>query len=239
MSNKILLLSNNKIHSLKDWLYKWHETKMTSNTTPTPFIASASSVWDSRYESWKAFNGTNIDYSDCWATANWKVTGWIQIDFGEKKRVNMLSLTSRNNSDLRHSVETFPKDIIVYGSNDGVNFKQIKSFNSLSVTTYNETITLELPTSYYRIYRLEVLSNNGNTSYTAIGEILYGLKEDKVINIPSYSEQNFINYGMDSPIKFDGVLTKKDYVLQDGVSKNENGYWTTKLDRKPLSIKFE
>lgn len=236
--NKILILNDNKTYSLER-INTWHETKMTSNTTPTPFVASASSIWSSAFESWKAFNGTNIDSSDCWVTDDGQVKGWIQIDFGEKKRVNMLMLISRNYSNLNNSVYAFPKDIIIYGSNDGVNFEQIKSFDSLSVRTHNETITLKLPTSYYRIYRLEVLNNNGFASYTAIGEISYGLKEDRVVNIPSISEQNFINYGMYSPIQFDGVLTNKDYVLQDGTSKNENGYWTTKLDRKPLSIKFE
>lgn len=74
---------------------------------------------------------------------------------------------------------------------------------------------------------------------TDIPYVYYSTNTSTISQLNGVSEQNFINYGIDSPIQFDGVFTNKNYILQDGISENENGYWTTKLDRKPLSIKFE
>jgi len=74
---------------------------------------------------------------------------------------------------------------------------------------------------------------------TDIPYVYYSTNTSTISQLNGVSEQNFINYGIDSPVQFDGVFTNKNYILQDGISENENGYWTTKLDRKPLSIKFE
>ena len=73
-----------------------------------------------------------------------------------------------------------------------------------------------------KIYSLDAISSN---------------KDNSVFEIPILSKDNFINYGKGLE-NFSKIFKEKKYVLQNEVSENEEGLWTTKLDRKPLSISF-
>lgn len=230
--NSLLLKSNNKVYSLKseEILY---ETKMTSNTAPAPYVASASGQSSTTNSPWKAFNGTNLNISDCWIVSAQK--GWIQIDFGSKKLANVIYVANRNNtSDFATSP---PKDFNILGSNDGFNFDTIAEIKNQTSWTQDQTrrFTINKPKEY-RYYRLEILTNNGD-AYTAVGEILYTL-EQGFTELPSSSEQNFINYGANLVNDFNLINTNKNYVLSTIDSSGEDGLLRTQINRKPLSIKF-
>lgn len=232
-----LLKSNNKIYSLKseEVLYG---TKMTSNTTPAPFVASASSSYSTTYSAWKAFNGTTIDNADAWITADGAKAGWVQIDLGKRTKISKVLIKNRNHTvNPLDAVATSPKDFNILGSDDGVNFKLILGVTNESWLN-NESKQYHLGNIYfYRYYRVEVLSNNG-ANYTAIGDILFSYIE-ALTEIPSSSINNFINYGTLSIEDFNLINTTKNYVLQDTVSEDTDGLWVQEIDRKPLSIKFE
>lgn len=234
LANKILLLSNEKVYSLKSNEVK-HLTNMTSNVLPAPLVATASSQNNTTLIPFRAFNGINTD-ANSWATINNSPTGWIQIDYGTVKLANVVYVTNRNNTvDFATSS---PKDFNILGSNDGVNFDKIAEIKNQINWTQNQTRKFYISNSKnYRFYRLEILSNNGAT-YTAIGEILY-TQEKGFTEIPSANEDNFINHGSDIIDNISFNFLNKNYILQDTVSENTEGFWTTQINRKPLSIKFD
>lgn len=232
--NKVLLKSNNKTYSLKSEEIL-HETKMTSNTAPAPFVVSASSQYNSTFPAWKAFNGTNIDQNDCWVTVNNTKTGWIQVNYGSPKKINHVYITSRNYTNF---ATVSPKDFNILGSYDGVKFEKISEIRNQTDWKQNEKRGFLLSdVGSYPIIRLEILDNNGAT-HTAIGDILFSYIEN-LTQLPSDSIDNFIEYGSSSIENFNLINGNKKYILQKNESENTDGLWVQEIDRKPLSIKFE
>lgn len=233
--NVFLLRDNNRIYSLesKD---TWYNTNMTSNNTPAPLVASASSGWSSDYPAWKSFNGTNIVSSyDVWVSANGQLTGWIQIDYGKSLRVNKLRLEAT--SDAGYLMAN-PKTFNILYSNDGINFSKATTIRNQTNWTVKENREYVFKEFKARYIRIEVIENNGYSNYVTIGEILFGYKTIALKQIPILSLRNFISYGCYSSNIPPIPTITKDYILQDEVSENEEGLWTTQLDRKPLSISF-
>ncbi|MEQ6355280.1 SPRY domain-containing protein [Lysinibacillus sp. M3] len=238
----VLLQSNNKIYSLES-IDKWYETKMTSNNSPVPLVASASSSYSTDYLPWRAFDGSLVDLpnggNNCWLTSNRVLTGYIQLDFGKNTNISGFSLTPRQNSDVAVGINCMPKNFTFLGSDDGINYSVINEYKNESWThhTQERTFTFKKPVSY-RYYKLDVKEINGGTLYVAIGEIKF-LKPMIINELPIASMKNFVNYGQTSLLNLSLPITTKNYTLQDIVSKNGQGLWTAKLDRKPLSISFK
>ncbi len=143
---------------------------MTSNTAPSPYVASASSIYNSTYNAYKAFNGSNSSNTDCWVSANGQTTGWLQIDLGGQKSIIGYAITSRNESST--GTTAAPRSWTFLGSNDGTNWVTLDSRSDVTNWTYNETKTFDVTFSdYYRYYRLNITANNGHSSYVAVGEL--------------------------------------------------------------------
>lgn len=212
-----------------------YETKMTSNTSPSPFVASSSSIYSTTYDAWKAFDGKNTS-SDCWITLTNTTTGWIQLDFGTPKRLNTLTLTSRYESS---APTVSPKDFNILGSVDGSRFDKIKEIRNQTGWGVGEQREFAFENAKdYRYYRLEILANGGSSSYTAIGEIAFGYKGFALVTIGKQSKENIFNYGANSLEILNMPIFQKNYVLQKGVLDSSNGLLTKKLERKPRSIKI-
>ena len=233
---RILLHSNNKTYSFDKQVDTWYETKMTSDASPSPLVASASSIWNSTYQAWKAFNGTNVDSNDCWITVGGSIEGWIQLDFGSPKYCNQIKLTSRSGS----TANACPKDFTISASNDGLTFDVIANITGQTNWALNETRMITFNNAKkYRIYRLTVISNDGFSSYSAIGELQFGYKGNTIIDLPKCSQENFIEYGQNELLNLNEPIATKNYILQDDtVTENEQGLWIKKVDKKPLSISF-
>ncbi|WP_107951040.1 SPRY domain-containing protein [Lysinibacillus parviboronicapiens] len=233
---KTLLQSNSKTFSLES-IDTWYETNMTSNTAPSPLVASASSVHSSgTFPAWKAFNGTDVGTLDTWISANGALKGWIQIDYGKKLVVNRLVLTSSNYVNYAASS---PKDFDILYSNDGINFEKALSLKGETNWSTSETREFHFKEVEARYFRIDVAEAN-NTVYIVIGEILFGYFKDTLVQISKISQKNFSEYGVSPPLEnLSSIFKSKDYILQDEVSENSDELWTTQLDRKPLSISFE
>ncbi|MGE8038028.1 discoidin domain-containing protein [Lysinibacillus sp. NPDC093692] len=231
--HRMLLQSKNKIHSLES-IDNWHEPKMTSDTSPAPIVASASSIWSTTFPAWKAFNGTNNDSSDCWVTVGGSIIGWIQIDFGIPTYCNQIKLTSRAGS----TANACPKDFIISASNDGVNFDEIVTINGQTKWALNETRMFTFKNDKkYHIYRLTIISNDGYSSYSAIGKLQFGYKSNNIIDLPKCSLVNFETYGKKELLNLIEPITINSYVLQD-IQTSET-FITEQLNKKPLSISFK
>lgn len=140
---------------------------MTSNTTPSPYVVSASSDYGSPYAPWKVFDGTdNLSSSSAWFTKGTSA-GWIMIKLSKKTPVSYITITARNYSD---SATYSPKSFNIEGSNDGVTFYVLKSITDETGWVANQTRKYMLDsTVIYQYYRINVFSSNGNL--TTIGKI--------------------------------------------------------------------
>jgi len=148
---------------------------MTSNTTPVPYIVSASSNSSDRLP-WMAFNnvsaGSSLD-NVVWSTSSTTSFGWIKLDFGKNQKVSHFSMSSHSTV----SADGLPKEFVIAGSNNNSTFTEIKRFKESTMWNKNEKRTFSLDGTYnYRYYRLEILDNFG-LRYSWIAELRYLLND--------------------------------------------------------------
>ncbi len=156
-------------------IYTWYNTNMTSNTTPSPFVASASNIHSSPYEAFKAFNGINSSSSDSWVTPEHVGVGtWVQLFFGKETKIDRLKMSSRNDSFYSQAPLGFK---LLYSSN-GSQWTEAQLFNTPAWTLPNETRTFVLNKSLIAQYlRIEV--TDISDSNVSIGEIQFGYKGEE------------------------------------------------------------
>ena len=126
---------------------------MTSNTTPAPYVASASSedVGQTRY-AWRAFD------TSAWVWSSTAVTGptvneWLQIKIPSD--MYLISYVIMGSA----IANTFPIDLEVQGSKDGVNWTTLDSQSGISwANNQSRTFTVANPFSYqaFQYFRLRV-----------------------------------------------------------------------------------
>lgn len=237
-----ILSSKGKFYSLLS-TNQTYEVKMTSNTTPVPFVASASSVYSTTYPAWRAFDGIyNISGSTAtaWVSANGVTSGDITLDFGMNTKVSKVSIAPRNHTT--DGIYNAPKNFIVQGSYDGNFYTDLREFTNQTAWTLGNLTTFDLQKVFnYRYYRIKIsaITGGGTVTYIAIGQIVYSCDDNIIQSLPSINMKNFIQYGNLELKSLNNDMTSKNYILQDTVSENEQGLWTTQLNRKPLSIKFD
>ncbi|GMX64367.1 hypothetical protein Elgi_36360 [Paenibacillus elgii] len=167
--------------------------KMTSNTTPSPFVATASSIYSVTFDAWKAFNGTISEVNDCWVSANGLKNGWIKFDFYSPKAICNYAIVNRNYST---AISTAPKDWTFEGSNNDSDWVTLDARSNETNWVISQRRTYSfLNNTKYRYYRLNITSNNGE-AYTAIGYM--EMMESVLANIFSDSgtyESNTLDLG--------------------------------------------
>lgn len=138
---------------------------MTSNNAPIPFVASASTSLNSSYDAWKAFDG--IDTSHWVANA---ATGQsIQIDLGGSKVADLVKIKSRTDGYNNEA----PKDFIIQGCNDGVNWINLSNPLGISFLVGEEKSFSFNNTVSYRFYRISITSNNGNAVAVSMSKLSF------------------------------------------------------------------
>lgn len=142
---------------------------MTSNITPAPYVVSASSSYDtSTYQPWKAFDAS---VGSAWATQNNIINGHITLDFSKDTVINAFSITCRTMGGDNISV---PKNFTLQGSKDGSYFEDIKSITNETGWVPGGTKSYNLENNVsYRYYRINIAENNGQSLYSAIGELRF------------------------------------------------------------------
>jgi len=133
---------------------------LTSDTSHPPFVVSASSAYSFRPE-WHAFDGT----ATCWIGIGGGVD-WLQIDPGSAKVLGAYAILATT------ELARMPKNCTMQGSNDGATWAVLDT-QAGQAWTNNETLTFRVPvvSAAYRYYRLNITANNGDGTYTDIGEL--------------------------------------------------------------------
>lgn len=144
--------------------YTWFPLTMTSNNTPSPYVASASSNM-SLNPPFLAFDGKLT--SDSRWISNAPICH-ITVDFGSMKLFNCLKYSCSS-----IVIEAYPKLVTIQGSNDGTNFIDIATFNVTNTSTDFMTIEF-VNNTRYRYYRFNIKSNFGHASYSGLNELVYG-----------------------------------------------------------------
>lgn len=206
--HKILLLSEDE--KVKKVNYIKNETPMmTSSTEPFGEVKS-SSYYISHYP-WRAFNGNyGSSFTDGWLS-NRTSNQWISFSFPEKTFIDSYMIFAFNDNRL-------PRHFKLEGSNDEVNWELLdERVLTMKDWVLDEWNNFDIDTpKEFKVYRLYCFDNNGGNNYIIIPEMrLSGIKKE-VIQLPTYSEQDFINHGMSpqelSEIDFSSEFTEKRYI---------------------------
>lgn len=189
------------------WKMKDITPVMTSNTTPSGYVASASSEVTEPRAAWCAFNSLSSpdEERDVWHGAD-EDTSWLQLKFPEKHKVKYISI--KNAGQTRHKgVEK----CTLLGSNDGTNFTKIADLTNPIEEGITTIYKVSSP-AYYQYYRLNInsvgyiISTSGAT-YAIIDEL-------------RFYEAKFENY-----TKVNGVWKPfyEAMIKENGVWKNISG----------------
>lgn len=141
-----------------DWLVlklKDITPTMTSNTTPSGYVASASSSVSTPRQAWNAFDNLSSydEEVDRWHSAAGE-SQWIQMQFPEQHKVLYISI--KNCGEPRHTgINAFT----LQGSNNGTSFTNLGSYNNpedSGTTTYYKVAN----PGKYKYYRLNISSSH-------------------------------------------------------------------------------
>jgi hypothetical protein len=124
---------------------------LTSNSTPSPYVASASTEYAVLYEAFRAFDQA----SNAWATAvGAGGIGWIKLDFG----------SGYSKTITRYKIKTAtvgrePKNFTFQGSNNDSDWTVLDTQTNQTWTPGEEKTYDISNTVNYRYYKLDVTAN--------------------------------------------------------------------------------
>ncbi|MCX6718223.1 MAG: discoidin domain-containing protein, partial [Candidatus Staskawiczbacteria bacterium] len=137
------------------------DQNMTANNAPSPYVASASSEWNSSYAAWKAFDNNS---ATGWLTTT---TGWLKIDLGTNRTIQVYKLQEVED------VTRMAKDWTLDGSTNNIDWTTgLDTQTNAPAWGVNEIRTYNIDPSKvgsYRYYRINVTANKGNDTYLEIG----------------------------------------------------------------------
>ena len=167
---------------------------MTSNNTPSPYVAYTDNKYGSSWDAWKAFNGTNIDADDAWNTNSNIDRALIQLYFGSKTKVSAILINTRYISSSGNN----PLKIEVQTSEDGTQFETVNDFSNIQWGGDNSLNIFNLKNTIKSEYcRLECVSSSSKT--IILGQIRFLLAVDTpFFLIKDNSTNKIYNYDEDS-----------------------------------------
>ena len=154
--------------------------KMTSNTTPAPYVVIASSQYSTSWPTWGCFDqGGTFWESSRTAFSNGVGDAWIGIDLGGQRTLVRYDLTNRP-SGITSDLQQAPKNWTIEASDDGANWRVVHTVvNAPIPTTFSQktSYVLDAPATG-RFFRMHVTQTCGPTINLTIGEIeFYGINE--------------------------------------------------------------
>ena len=132
---------------------------MTSNTSPSG-IASASSMYNTSYDAWKAFDGSMSSNGYVPNGSDKFGSAYVQYQFEEPTKAKVVSIYNKEGNNI-----TFVYELQL--SNDGIDFTPIKTIELKAPTTnfiYYE-INIDKPYKYYRFVYKSNTNNDIDVSY--------------------------------------------------------------------------
>lgn len=145
---------------------------MTSNTAPSPFVASASSAFPS-LDPWKAFDGDFTSTSGVYWIGQGGGVDWLQLDIGAGKTEILTSyevMVNRIPEPARA-----PKNFTMQGSNNATVWDTLHTAVNQTGWTSGQKrkYVCDVKTTAYRYFRINITANNGDATYTQIEEMYF------------------------------------------------------------------
>ena len=142
---------------------------MTSDSAPYPNVSAASTVWDSSYAAWKAFERTVAAWHS--ASSGGEPPQWLRMDFGAIGTIviNKYRLRSRDLGSNRW----FPRNWVIQGSNNASDWDTLDTRTNIDdpgQAQWSTYFTFTNSTEY-RYYRIYVTVVNGGSSNVCIAEM--------------------------------------------------------------------
>ena len=139
---------------------------MTSNSTPSPYVASASSIFGVGYEAYRAFDNT----PNAWISINGTTTGWLAIDLGSATTINKYQIQTWTTPN--GSPKTWTLEGSATGAWAGEQVVLDTQTNQIGWSV-NEIRTFALSSSQsYRYYRLNISANNGLAQWVSVNALI-------------------------------------------------------------------
>ena len=153
---------------------------MSGSSTPSPYVASASSEYYSR-PAYMAFDGTSVTWL---ATAS---TGWLKIDVGA---ANAQTLHSYSMTMEIPEIARAAKNWTIQGSTDNTNWDTLDTVTGetgWSSTGETRYYICKSPTSTnYRYFKVNVTLNNGDAGYSMVSELFLYHQNAAPAVLPGY-----------------------------------------------------
>ena len=182
---------------------------MTSNTTPAPYVASASGQIDTNYLPWGAFTKESEKE---WVVN--KTSGWIKLDYGVSTKISAYGIRARALSKTATAPEQAPKSFSLYGSNDDSTYELLSSLSNEVLWTPFEERNYNIGFNVsYRYYKLVIASNNGHSSNVGISELNF-YQDDGVTpteDSKTVSRRYTLPFG--SKLRLDNLTSDLTYML--------------------------
>lgn len=147
---------------------------MTSNTTPSGFVVSASSVHGT-YGCWYAFDG--VDSTASIGNRIWHsgagIPQWIMLKFPAQIKVVRFSV--KNRADIDTGKPYGPTAFELQGSNDGVEFDTLGTYTASGALGKENLFWVQTPGEYqyYRLYITDTGYTAGSSKYAVVDQIRF------------------------------------------------------------------
>lgn len=151
---------------------------MTGATSPTPYVASASSeYWEPgtgvNFYAYRAFDGA-VGVLKYWLNDGLTQAGWVKIDLGSGNEKVLHNYSVQVNTIPEPT--RAPKVWTVQGSNDDATWSTLDTVTGQTDWSSGETrdFICDIKNTAYRYFRINITENNGDT-YLQLAELyLYG-----------------------------------------------------------------
>lgn len=217
--------------------FEWFSPKMTSNTTPAPYVASASAEPYAWNAAWMAFDGIIGVDGNMWHSPN--VKSWIQFDFGKEILIKGIRMYAHANTSSFEYTKCLPKVFSILGSKDGNTYTNLFTSNDGSMYTPGVDLFSECMFSdnsiKYRYYKIDCDLNYIGNYYTVIADIQFYLSMDKATSESSedvYStEETRIGTWIDGRPVFRKVTEFKIIPESEGVAQGIDHVTTANTEK--------
>jgi hypothetical protein len=197
-------------------LTRFSPQNMTSNTAPTPLVASVSSIWNSTTDAWNAFDAS--------ASSMWLGSGggvdWLRLDVGSGNSFVMGAYDVQ--SGVGGLPARCPRNWTMQGSNDGTTWTTVDTRTNQTSWLAGQVRSFipATQTTAYRYFRLNITANNGDATFTEVDELsLYAAgSASNVECLASYTIEQSTNTS--EPL----TRAPKNWTMQ---GSNDGNTWTT------------
>jgi hypothetical protein len=152
---------------------------MTSNNSPSPYVASASSEYYYRFlhEAYMAFDGT----ASIWGSNG--TSGWLKLDYGSGNAPVLIGYSIRSYGDPAYQ-NVMPKNWTFKGSNNDTDWTTLDTRTNVTGWTASAWKEFWFSNSTgYRYYMIDITANNGYSLCTYIAEMKHFTSQYNVVDL--------------------------------------------------------